>query len=85
AECELAEQARADRPDPERAALAVRLLVYAGRFGYNRQLPSLGWEPALELAETVLPGEEARVRAEVAGRRATELRDAVGELLTVLG
>ena len=74
-----------DRPGPGRAALAVRLLVYADRFGYNRQLPSLAWEPALELAEAVLPGEEARVRAEIADRKATELRDQVRHLVDQLG
>ncbi len=72
-------------PDPARAALAVRLLVYADRFGYNRQLPSLAWEPALELAESVLPGEEARVRAEIADRKATELRTEVKDLVAELG
>lgn len=81
AEWELADIARSGRPDPDRAALAVRLLVYADRFGYNRQLPSLAWAPGLALAEAALPGEEARVRAEVADRKTTELRDEVQRLV----
>jgi hypothetical protein len=71
-------------PPVERAAIAVRLLVYADRFGYNRQLPSLKWAPALALAEAALPGEEARVRAEVESRKPTELREEVGDLLAEL-
>ncbi|MFC7497240.1 MULTISPECIES: ATP-binding protein [unclassified Nocardioides] len=81
----LAEWELADDPDSTRAALAVRLLVYADRFGYNRQLPSLAWAPALALAEAALPGEEARVRAEVESRKATELRDEVRDLVAELG
>lgn len=84
AEWELAEQAQVATPDLERAEVAVRLLVYADRFGYNRQLPSLSWPPALDLAERVLPGAEARVRAEVADRRPTQLRDDVAALVAVL-
>jgi hypothetical protein len=59
--------------------------VYADRFGYNRQLPSLAWGPALALAESVLPGEEARVRASLDDRSAPELRQEVGALLAELG
>lgn len=84
AEWELAEQTQAATPDLERAGVAVRLLVYADRFGYNRQLPSLSWPPALDLAEGVLPGAEARVRAEVADRKPTQLRDEVEALVGVL-
>ncbi|GAA4713449.1 ATP-binding protein [Nocardioides conyzicola] len=75
----------ADQPDPTRAERAVRLLVYADRFGYNRQLPSLAWAPGLALAEDVLPGEEARIRASLEGRHAPELRPEVGDLLAELG
>ena len=71
-------------PDRERAARAVRLLVIADRFGYNRQLPSLAWAPGLALAEAVLPGEVARVRAEVEPRTTTELRPEVMDLVTEL-
>jgi len=74
----------ADEPDPTRAARAAHLLVYADRFGYNRQLPSLAWAPALALAEAALPGEEARFRASLEGRSAPELRPEVGLLLAEL-
>ncbi|MDF1603866.1 BTAD domain-containing putative transcriptional regulator [Nocardioides sp. YIM 152315] len=80
----LAVRELSDRPGPERAALAVRLLVLADRFGYNRQLPSLAWAPGLALAEAALPGEEARVRAGLDGRSAPELRQEVGALLAEL-
>ena len=72
-------------PDPVRAARAVRLLVYADRFGYNRQLPSLAWAPGLAMAEAVLPGREAEFRASIEGRNAPELRPEVGDLLAELG
>jgi predicted ATPase/tetratricopeptide (TPR) repeat protein len=71
--------------EPERAVLGVHLLVYADRFGYNRQLPSLAWAPAAELAEVVAPGEEARFRATLDGRSAPELRDEVRDLIAELG
>ncbi|MBZ5741112.1 ATP-binding protein [Nocardioides mangrovi] len=81
----LAEWELADDPDPERAVRAVRLLVYADRFGYNRQLPSLAWDRGLAMAESVLPGEVARFRATLDGRKAPELRQEVGALLAELG
>jgi predicted ATPase/DNA-binding SARP family transcriptional activator/tetratricopeptide (TPR) repeat protein len=74
----------AEEPDAERAAVAVRLLVYADRFGYNRQMPSLAWDGGAALAEAALPGELARVRAELADRKAPELRQEVGDLLAEL-
>ena len=80
----LAEWELADQPDPERAAVAVRLLVLADRFGYNRQLPSLAWAPAQEMAEAALPGELERVRSELADRTAPELRPQVKDLLAEL-
>ena len=63
-------------PDPARAARAVRLLVYADRFGYNRQLPSLAWEPAARARRVGA----ARARRPACAprspdRKATELRD----------
>lgn len=66
------------------AERGVRLLVYADRFGYNRQLPSLSWTPAHALAESVLPGEEARFRASLGDRNAPELREEVADLLAEL-
>ncbi len=74
----------ASEPDPERAARAVRLLVYADRFGYNRQMPSLAWEPGLAMAERVMPGEVDRLRAKLEGRKAPELRDEVTDLVAEL-
>lgn len=81
----LAEWELADQPDPGRAATAVRLLVLADRFGYNRQLPSLAWAPALAMAEAALPGEVDRIRAELADRTAPDLRPQVKDLLAELG
>ena len=80
----LAQWELAGATDPDRAATAVHLLVYADRFGYNRQLPSLAWAPALALAEAEVPGEEARFRASLDGRTAPELRPEVGALLAEL-
>jgi predicted ATPase len=74
----------ADEPDPGRAARAARLLALADRFGYNRQLPSLAWAPGLALAEELVPGEVARVRAEVSAVPSPELRDEVRDLLAEL-
>lgn len=69
---------------PERAGGGVQLLVLADHFGYNRQLPSLTWGPALALAEEILPGEAARYGATLEGRKAPELREDVGALLALL-
>lgn len=71
-------------PDPEAAERAVRLLVVADRFGYNRQLPSLGWAPAAALAERVLPGGLERLRADVGMHPAPELREEALRLVTEL-
>jgi hypothetical protein len=73
----LAEWELSGRPDRAAAERAVRLLVCADRFGYNRQLPSLGWAAAEALAEAAAPGVLARVREELHGRRAAELREEV--------
>ena len=73
-----------DRADDDSAERAVRLLVHADLFGYNRQLPSLRWAPAEELAERVRPGALARIRAEIGPRRAPELRDQVLALVAQL-
>lgn len=71
-------------PDPEGAERAVRLLVVADLFGYNRQLPSLGWAPAAALAEAALPGALARIRADVGVHPAPELREEALRLVTEL-
>ena len=70
--------------DPVAVSRAVRLLVCAELFGYNRQLPSLSWEPGLAMAEAAMPGEAARVRAELGSIRATELRPQVLDLVSQL-
>ena len=60
------------------------MLVAADLFGYNRMLPSLGWQHAAELAESSFPGAAESYRAEVADRSAVELRDDVRRLLAEL-
>lgn len=80
----LAQWELSGEPDPVAAERAVRLLVIAELFGYNRQLPSLTWEPAAAMAEAVLPGGLARIRAEIGARRAPELRDEAHRLLSSL-
>ncbi len=74
------------RADLDRVAgeRAVRMLVAADLFGYNRMLPSLGWQHAAGLAESSFPGAAESYRAEVAGRSAVELRDDVRRLLAEL-
>ena len=73
-----------DRATTEARRRAARLIVLAESLGYNRYLPSLSWEPAAERAESVVPGVLARVRSEIAGRRAVELRDQVRDLVAEL-
>jgi predicted ATPase/DNA-binding SARP family transcriptional activator len=48
---------------------AVRLLVLADRFAYNRFVPTLAWEPVAELAEAAAPGAIDALRAEFGTRR----------------
>jgi hypothetical protein len=63
---------------------AVRLLVLAERFSYNRMLPSLGWAYAADLAERRRPGLMDSVRAELAGTLAVELRDTAHDAVAEL-
>ncbi|WP_026909764.1 ATP-binding protein [Patulibacter minatonensis] len=44
---------------------AVRLLVLAERFSYNRWIPSMAWEPVAARAEERAPGRIAELRAEL--------------------
>jgi hypothetical protein len=56
---------------PEDAAAAddsLRLLVLADRFGYNRSLPSMGWERIAPTAEETAPGQLAEYQSEYAGK-----------------
>lgn len=80
----LAQWALSGEPTPELAEHAVRMLVVADIFGYNRQLPSLSWAPAEALAEAVLPGALARIRGEIAPNRAPDLRSEAHRLVTTL-
>ena len=48
---------------------AVRLLVLAGRFAYNRAVPTLMWERIAPAAEEAAPGAIARFQAEYASPR----------------
>jgi hypothetical protein len=80
----LAEWELATATAPADLARAVRLLVCADVFGYNRQLPSLSWAPGLAMAEAALPGEVARVRAALGDRKGPDLRDEVRELVVQL-
>lgn len=73
-----------DTADLGRAEGAVRLLVVADQFGYNRQLPSLAWAPAEALAERVAPGALDRVRNEYGARPAPALREEALRLVSAL-
>jgi hypothetical protein len=52
---------------------AVRLLVLAERFGYNRFVPSFAWPPAAARAEAAAPGLIDELRAEYGTRRGPDL------------
>jgi predicted ATPase/DNA-binding SARP family transcriptional activator len=60
---------------------ALRLLVLAERFAYNRTIPTMAWERIAGPAERRAPGRLAALRAELGDRRAPELHDAVLPLL----
>ncbi|WP_051552067.1 AAA family ATPase [Nocardioides sp. URHA0020] len=80
----LAEWELVTATEPAAIRHAVRLLVCADAFGYNRQLPSLSWAPAEAMAEAALPGEVERVRADLGDVKAIELREEVLRLVTAL-
>ena len=52
---------------------ALRLLVLADRFAYNRMIPTMLWERIAPLAEQALPGALDELRAEYAARRPSDL------------
>ena len=58
-----------------RSGDAVRLLVLAERFAYNRTVPTMAWERVLRLVEEQVPGALADVRGEYGDRRGPELLD----------
>jgi tetratricopeptide (TPR) repeat protein len=55
------------------AVTAVRLLVLADRFAYNRSVPTLSWERAVAAAEEAAPGVLAMIEAEYGERRGPDL------------
>ena len=54
---------------------AVRLLVLADRFAYNRTIPTMAWERIAPRAEEAAPGRIAEVRAQYADRPPPDLLD----------
>jgi predicted ATPase/DNA-binding SARP family transcriptional activator len=52
---------------------AIRLLVLADRFAYNRWVPTLTWERIAPAAEAEAPGRIAGFQAQYAGRRPADL------------
>ncbi|MFC9245116.1 BTAD domain-containing putative transcriptional regulator [Streptomyces sp. NPDC057136] len=54
---------------------AVRLLVYADRFAYNRSVPTMAWERITPYAEEKATGRLAALQHELGERRGPELRD----------
>ncbi len=77
------ELARADL-DEDEVERAIRLLVLADVFGYNRTLPSLGWALPAKLAEERSPGLLETFRQEYSGRIAPELREEAQRLVAEL-
>lgn len=52
---------------------AVRLLVLADRFAYNRSVPSMAWSRIAAVAEDLAPGTLAAIEAEYGERRGPDL------------
>src|SRR4051794_149680 len=72
-----------DQP-PSALRQAVRMLVLADAFAYNRLLPSLSWDTASAIAQQRLPGGVSAARAEIAGHGAVELRAEAERLVAEL-
>jgi predicted ATPase/DNA-binding SARP family transcriptional activator len=64
------------------AEAAVRLLVLAERFSYNRWVPSMAWAPVAARAEERVPGRIDAERAALAGTDGGELQRAALDALT---
>jgi predicted ATPase len=64
---------------------AVRLLVYAERFAYNRSVPTMAWDRIVPHAEERAPGVLAKVHVELGERRGPELLDEVRTFVEKLG
>jgi hypothetical protein len=67
------------------AADAVRLLVYAERFAYNRSVPTMAWDRVTPYAEDKAPGLLAKLEAELGDRRGPELLDETRRFVEELG
>ncbi|MFY0406600.1 ATP-binding protein [Solicola sp. PLA-1-18] len=72
------------KPGGAGPATAARLLVHAEVFGANRSSPSMSWSRITGPVEAAEPGLLDRLRADVAGRRAPELRRDVLDVLAEL-
>lgn len=64
---------------------AVRLLVYADRFAYNRSVPTMAWERIVPYAEERAPGLLATLQAEAGERRGPEVLDETRSFVAQLG
>jgi predicted ATPase/DNA-binding SARP family transcriptional activator len=60
---------------------AVRLLVMAERFAYNRTVPTMAWERIAPHAEALAPGRVAALRAELGDRSGPQLTAQASALL----
>jgi len=63
---------------------AVRLIVLADRFAYNRSMPTMSWDRITAEAERRAPGAMAVAAAEYGERRGPELLDEARRLLARL-
>ncbi|HEX2895650.1 MAG TPA: BTAD domain-containing putative transcriptional regulator [Marmoricola sp.] len=64
---------------------AVRLLVLAEAFAYNRSVPTMAWERIVPHAEAKAPGKLSALRQDLGGRRGPELLDDVRTFVSKLG
>jgi hypothetical protein len=55
--------------EAELAAVALRLLALANRFGYHRLMPTMMWDQLTPTAERAAPGRMAEFVAEYANRQ----------------
>jgi predicted ATPase/DNA-binding SARP family transcriptional activator len=63
---------------------AVRLLVLADRFAYNRSVPTLSWEQMVARADEIAPGLLAEIDAEYGERRGPDLLEETRVLVASL-
>ncbi|MBO9522681.1 MAG: AAA family ATPase [Nocardioidaceae bacterium] len=64
---------------------AVRLLVLADRFAYNRSIPTLAWERAIAAAEERAPGVLATIESGYGERRGPDLLEETRAFVATLG